>query len=874
MPANLSAAPAPTPLPTTLEGYRNHHAGETIVVCGCGSSLASLADPEQFVTIGVNDVGRLFQPDYLVVLNPRSQFRGDRFHYVEHSQAKALFTHLNLGIKHPHIVRFNLGQRGGVDLSNPRALNYSRNSPYVAVCLALHMGAKHIGLIGVDFTEHHFFAKTGVHPLAGEVRQIDAEYNRLYQAARGLGVEMYNLSAESRLTALPKIGLAEFSVRAKSREALRIVSYTTTPVAGVPVVLGRSIAARTPHHGETVWASNDYGNGVHFAGGVQWRSQPDAASALIEAADVLIMHNGKLDPHHRSLVAGRPVVTMAHNYLWNVDQSFVRQGYPGLVVAQYQAALPEFARWTPIPNPVPLWEPEYQPGPKGERVTICYTPSGKHDSYPKSHRLYWHSKGYGPTMRLLDRLAQRFPLQLEVIRNQQISHAQSLAMKQRAHIVIDECVTGSYHRNSLEGLAAGTVVVNGFGLLPEVVDVVQRCLPEPADIPFVRASLDTLEKVLIDLIEQGPERLAEAGRTNRLWMERYWDFSHQWERLWMPAIERARERAGVSGRRPPRPIRMAPTKQEPSALPAQAAPAAPKPVSHEAAYTVSVIVPHGGAMRYRLLEATLRQLDRSTLAPEIILVEMDRELRADAIAREFAHRHVFVQSEEPFQLARARNVGIPFARGEYVLWLDSDLLMPPDFLGSAVEEISSRGLDCLIPWTAISYLSEEDSNGVIDAARSPQDCNPVNTFLSRRGVVGGAIMARKDFLLRFGGFDPGFRGWGGEDNGWLHKAQVLGRASVTNRQGQMLYHMFHEDSGGYGSRVQFSQPDYQRNVALLHRIRTIRTPSRFLQQFPPPAPFHAALARYAAGRLHAGGGKDWSGAQGALRRRRGRYRAE
>jgi hypothetical protein len=63
-------------------------------------------------------------------------------------------------------------------------------------------------------------------------------------------------------------------------------------------------------------------------------------------------------------------------------------------------------------------------------------------------------------------------------------------------------------------------------------------LPEPAEISFVSASLDKLESVLVDLIEQGPEPLTQAGQRNlRLWMERNWNFSRQWERLWMPAIE-------------------------------------------------------------------------------------------------------------------------------------------------------------------------------------------------------------------------------------------------------------------------------------------------------------------------------------------------
>ena len=53
-----------------------------MLVCGCGSSLSTVVAPERFPTIGVNDVGRLFQPDYLVVVNPRNQFSGDRFDYV------------------------------------------------------------------------------------------------------------------------------------------------------------------------------------------------------------------------------------------------------------------------------------------------------------------------------------------------------------------------------------------------------------------------------------------------------------------------------------------------------------------------------------------------------------------------------------------------------------------------------------------------------------------------------------------------------------------------------------------------------------------------------------------------------------------------
>lgn len=757
-------------LPTTLAEFRDYHAGATIIVCGCGSSLLTLKNPERFLTIGVNDVGRLFQPDYLVVLNTRSQFTRDRFQHIESSRARALFTHVNLAIPHPHIVKILLGKRGGTNLENANALPYTRNSPYVAAMLALHMGAKTIGLIGVDFIDHHFFAKTGRHSLTREVPQIDTEYRRLHAACEQRGVELVNLSQASRLTSLPKVPLENFVARKSAGRTLKIVSYATSPIAGVPVILGNAIGQKTAHSCTTVWASNSYGNGVVFPADVEYSRRPAEANELLSTADVVVVHNGKVSPQHRRLLQEKAVLTLAHNYKWNVNSEFVDRQLPGLVVAQYQATLPEFKGWKAVPNPIPWWDPSHQPGKKGDAITIAYTPFGRHERFPLGHKLYWHSKGYRTTRAILERLARKHPIQLEIIGRQHVSHAESQAMKRRAHIVIDECVTGSYHRNSLEGLAAGAVVVNGVGLRPEIVSVLTACAGTQ-EIPFVRASLDSLEQVLEELIEQGAAALAERGRSGRAWIERHWDFEAHWSQFWEPAVAQALDRAR------PQISPTAPGASTPALAP-KAAAEAPLSRGAIANSAVDVVAPAAaGAVSFVAFGS-------SSFPKEADIV-------------------LATHGEKP----RAFNAAFPFAKRDLVFFIDDGLLLTDEFLARAVEELESRSLHVLTPWTSIT--------------------NGPNTRSSRRGDRGGVVLARKSYLENFGGYFEDLSP-AAADEAFFAKAKLLARAAITWRGDQHL-----DQTGPAPPGVQES------DLKKLHEIRTLHSRQQFLLRYPPPATFTA-----------------------------------
>src|SRR4051794_16880716 len=112
--------PALVQKPKSLVDFMSAHSKATVIVCGCGPSLRELRDPRRFVTIGVNDVGRLFDPTYLVVVNPRRQFTAERFRHVERSRALTLFTHLDLDPIDPPVVRIELGRYGGTEPDGER----------------------------------------------------------------------------------------------------------------------------------------------------------------------------------------------------------------------------------------------------------------------------------------------------------------------------------------------------------------------------------------------------------------------------------------------------------------------------------------------------------------------------------------------------------------------------------------------------------------------------------------------------------------------------------------------------------------------------------------------------------------------------------
>jgi len=186
---------------------------KTFIICGCGTSINNFTPDGKSILFGVNDINRKLQTKYLICVNEPHTFKRGRFEWVQNHTSEYFFTHLrNLSpVKHEATVYFDLGTRDGAGIDNIGEIDYTTNSPYMAVIIAYQLGATKIGLIGIDLTPDHFFDKTGDHLLTSRYDAVNEEYRKLAAALLSKGVKVANLSNISRVTSWPYMSHEDFN---------------------------------------------------------------------------------------------------------------------------------------------------------------------------------------------------------------------------------------------------------------------------------------------------------------------------------------------------------------------------------------------------------------------------------------------------------------------------------------------------------------------------------------------------------------------------------------------------------------------------------------------------------------------------------------
>ena len=235
------------------------------------------------------------------------------------------------------------------------------------------------------------------------------------------------------------------------------------------------------------------------------------------------------------------------------------------------------------------------------------------------------------------------------------------------------------------------------------------------------------------------------------------------------------------------------------------------------------------------LDAVLQSLDDQTYRRFEVVVADDgsgRDARALVARRAeelgFPLRHVW-QEDRAYRLAAIRNRAAAGTEREYLVFLDGDCVVRPDFLwqhaqlaepghfvrGSRVRldrKLSGAALQRELPvhrWGMWRWLVER-LRGRLDRftplLRVP--LGPLRRVSPRewQGVKGCNLAVWRTDFLAVNGFDEGFEGWGFEDNDLVMRLIRNGGRRKEGRYAVPVLHLWHEERpADPGSRERFER---------------------------------------------------------------------
>lgn len=184
-----------------------------------------------------------------------------------------------------------------------------------------------------------------------------------------------------------------------------------------------------------------------------------------------------------------------------------------LVIAQYHATLPEYSSCTVVRNVIDFTSPQYDPKTINDVIRIGFSPS-RVQKFGQ-----WHDKGYSETVAVLNKIKKIYGPFVEIDIITGVSLHECINRKSKCNIIIDECVTASYHRSGLEGLALGKLTI--CSLSPKVEQILLNSSGAKSS-PFVNIWINDLEIELCRIIDSGILNILEKGKESRHWMNRFW----------------------------------------------------------------------------------------------------------------------------------------------------------------------------------------------------------------------------------------------------------------------------------------------------------------------------------------------------------------
>jgi glycosyltransferase involved in cell wall biosynthesis len=189
---------------------------------------------------------------------------------------------------------------------------------------------------------------------------------------------------------------------------------------------------------------------------------------------------------------------------------------------------------------------------------------------------------------------------------------------------------------------------------------------------------------------------------------------------------------------------------------------------------------------------------------DVILIEQDTHSKISHL--NLKARHIFLKTDKPYNKSWAFNVATNLAKSDIIVFADSDLIMRPENFIEGLKLLEE--FEMVNPYKSVIDLDPQESTIKLEDMVKIDRPGRGETDHQKVPICGGICMFRKESIMRIGGWNEDFIGWGAEDDFVSHKVQqFLNWKQLDNK----CYHLFH-------GRTQPDAQSYQRNLQLLQHL--------------------------------------------------------
>lgn len=285
----------------------------------------------------------------------------------------------------------------------------------------------------------------------------------------------------------------------------KILHLAETPLVGAPGKIAAALNAYTGYSALSI-ALDDYPNALKglFLSGTILVNSESSKSVLVEAiarADLIHVHNSipvnAVNMIHQLAQSRCKFVYQAHSTTGEGPLFYRRADSLGLDF-EAKLTIPHFPHlslpdYTLVPNLI--MEKASGPEVLESIPRILFSPS---------HKRTGQRWGEKVSPQLEEVLGAVESLKMgKIFRAEGVPPLELFQARRCSHITIDEIRTGAYHQVSLEGLAAGNVVVNGAEFMQ--TRTLQALCRTNDEVPFYRVTTDDVHESLPNLLRNPAE---------------------------------------------------------------------------------------------------------------------------------------------------------------------------------------------------------------------------------------------------------------------------------------------------------------------------------------------------------------------------------